>query len=1008
MANVSQLIKKDNTQVGGYKKVFPKTYFGNIVDEQSGLSLPDVLSGFNMYFLDYVGNASETRLQVPSFLRKTGLWITYVMYDKTIIVEWYASDDISDDAFREDSNWRKGNNILVGDITISSNGNWIINGVDSGIKAQGERGITPILRVNNNKLEVSYTNGASFNVLSDYIAAWFRWVDIGNGVGKIQISRDNSSWSDLSPEFTNNLKIADYVSSVGELPSGVALGTIYGVGPTYDSSDTSHTNPIYTLYVYTSDGWLDNGHFTSIAAGIVQTIGGNENVVMSQKAVCDAVGLNEYPTFSASEAYSAGDVVNYNGKLYKFTADHATGAWIGTDVEPYNLKKDIEERYGTYTDNPEFIRAYTDAEGKFLWGIRIDGSIEWAKGVPTPIQNALKELADKIKVGGDKIEEVETALNEKIEALQDAIDVINASLKPLTDTFSFQDNEEFAHVIIDADGKVLFGIKTDGSPYYPHNEMYHVEQNEEFIHTVVDSEGRLLFGIYRDSGKPYFPLNEMYHVIQNEEYFAAWLDTDDKVLLGIKRDGELIGNIRDVNVLKDTIIEIQKEIGKLSKTDVIARNSSRFPAVMSACRYKGGTHDFQMCIITDSHAEELAVQNAVSLCNNIDVIDSIIHCGDITGYTYDKSQVSTFMNDIKKCTKPWLIVIGNHDVGNTMYVHYGATHDEAYESFIKPMVTNNILREGEYQAGKSYYYHDFPSRKVRVIVIYDYDNPLDIADNDYWDTIEYDPSIPKVIPGNKYTVGDKINCGGFVDKSFVCKKEVKTIDDSYATSNTMPTYKVGRAVVCIGKEQAQWLVSTLKNTPSEYGIIIATHSPAMLNSTNQTQYNFAIDTPKTGKGEGMNAMSTDLLPEIVDAFINKSAKQIHVKMKSGDWHDSDASYLNTITGSDGEKYAYDLDVDFTDRNDCYFAGYVGGHAHDDLIYKHDSYKGQYSVNPVCAITEQANRRHADIIDVREDSLCYDALTCFSCSKGRIALSRLGNTLSINGKHRDIEIINTNI
>ena len=617
---------------------------------------------------------------------------------------------------------------------------------------------------------------------------------------------------------------------------------------------------------------------------------------------------------------------------------------------------------------------------------------------------------------------------------------------PLNEMYHVEQNEEFFAVWLDAEENILLGIRRDGQIIGEINavnalkkvlaqfqadinnlqdtkvdkeegksliedevkECFKVIENEEFIHAVVDSEGRLLFGIYRDTGKPYFPLNEMYHVEQNEEFFAVWLDAEENILLGIRRDGELVGNISALNVLKDAIIEIQKEISKLNKSDVVTRNSSRLPAVMSACRYKGGTHDFQMCIITDSHAEELAVQNAVSLCNNIDVIDSIIHCGDIVGSTYDKSQVSTFMNDIKKCTKPWLIVIGNHDIGNTMYVHYGATHDEAYESFIKPMVTNNILREGEYQVGKSYYYHDFPSRKVRVIVIYDYDNPLDIADNDYWDMIEYDSSIQKLIPGNKYTVGDKINCGGFVGKSFVCKKEVKTIDNSYDTPYTMPYYKVGRAVVCIGKEQAQWLVSTLKNTPSEYGIIIATHSPAMLNSTNQTQYNFAIDTPKTGKEEGMNAMYTDLLPEIMDAFINKSAKQIHVKMQSAGWHKADASYLNTINGSNGEKYAYDLDVDFTERNNCYFAGYIGGHVHDDLIYKHDSYKGQYSVNPVCAITEQANRRHADIIDVREDSLCYDALTCFSCSKGRIALSRLGNTLSINGKHRDIEIINTNI
>lgn len=38
------------------------------------------------------------------------------------------------------------------------------------------------------------------------------------------------------------------------------------------------------------------------------------------------------PAFSTSQAYSAGDSVTYNGTLYTFTADHAAGAWIGTDA----------------------------------------------------------------------------------------------------------------------------------------------------------------------------------------------------------------------------------------------------------------------------------------------------------------------------------------------------------------------------------------------------------------------------------------------------------------------------------------------------------------------------------------------------------------------------------------------------------------------------------------------------------------------------------------------------
>lgn len=294
------------------------------------------------------------------------------------------------------------------------------------------------------------------------------------------------------------------------------------------------------------------------------------------------MGVDDYPVFSTSEAYPKGKVVNYNGKLYKFTADHAAGAWIGTDVEPYNLKKDIEERYGTYTDSPEFIRAYTDAEGKFLWGIRIDGSIEWAKGVPTPIQNALKELADKIKdLGGDKIEEIGTTLNEKIEALQDAIDVINASLKPLTDTFSIVSNDEWLHVVVDENDKILFGIKADGSPYYPNNEMYHVTQNSEYLAAWMDINNRLLFGIRYD-GSIYIAKAEFLDKIdeilvclektdwfdktESEEYLAVETDSDGKVLSATNKDGSHYIRSVKSETIPDEFSHMEDKEGRLEMT----------------------------------------------------------------------------------------------------------------------------------------------------------------------------------------------------------------------------------------------------------------------------------------------------------------------------------------------------------------------------------------------------------------------------------------------------------
>lgn len=326
MKDIQQLIKKNN-QDGRYKDIFPKTFLDAVKDRQTGVALTDILSGFNMYFLSYVGSSNDTRLQVPEFLRKTGLWITYVRYDKTIVTEWYASDDISDEAWGLGSNWRIGSNMLVGDITISSEGNWIVNGVDTGVKAQGEQGITPLLRIYDNKLQVSYTNGASYIdvndtpvytkfreegnklqqstdlgktwvTISDYIAAWFRWVSeehdtAGYQLGKIQISRNNgNTWTDFSGYFTNNLHIKGYISSIGDLPSSAALGDIYGVGPTYDTSDTEHTNPIYRLYVKTDSGWVDNGRFTSISAGVVQELGNSETAVMSQAGVTSALNSN--------------------------------------------------------------------------------------------------------------------------------------------------------------------------------------------------------------------------------------------------------------------------------------------------------------------------------------------------------------------------------------------------------------------------------------------------------------------------------------------------------------------------------------------------------------------------------------------------------------------------------------------------------------------------------------------------------------------------------------------
>lgn len=255
----NQLVKKDKLE--GYKKVYPKSYIDAIEDRASGVSLEQILQSFNMYFLSYNGNKELTRLQVPLSLRREGLWITYLLYDRTVITEWYNGISIEDKEWSNDNNWRNATNRLVGDLTISSDGYWVINGEVTNVLAIGEPGNTPLLRYgSNNKLQASYNEG--------------------------------KTWKDISNDFTINLKISRYIGINEELPTtGIAEGTIYMRGPYYAEDDTSNNNPIYRMWVYAwKDNilyWQDNGEFTSVRIAVTDDVGENSDLVMSQKGVKD-------------------------------------------------------------------------------------------------------------------------------------------------------------------------------------------------------------------------------------------------------------------------------------------------------------------------------------------------------------------------------------------------------------------------------------------------------------------------------------------------------------------------------------------------------------------------------------------------------------------------------------------------------------------------------------------------------------------------------------------------
>lgn len=249
---------------------------------------------------------------------------------------------------------------------------------------------------------------------------------------------------------------------------------------------------------------------------------------------------------AATGGASQATAVTYNNEKSKLTAVNIQSA-----VDEVVDKTAIKDEEGTvietpfhYIQNKEFIKAIVDAEEHFLFGIQLDGSIEWGKGIPAPIRAKLQEI-----------------INQCQQDKTDILEAINAAKKELS-----------ASIAALQEGKV---DKEEGKSLIEDEvkKCFKVIENKEFIWAVVDSEDRILFGIYRATGKPYFPKNELYHLVKNDEYLIAWVDREDRIVMGIKEDGYLYMRNKDlentieklnsvcidVSVLKDITSRFSKQ-----------------------------------------------------------------------------------------------------------------------------------------------------------------------------------------------------------------------------------------------------------------------------------------------------------------------------------------------------------------------------------------------------------------------------------------------------------------
>lgn len=193
--------------------------------------------------------------------------------------------------------------------------------------------------------------------------------------------------------------------------------------------------------------------------------------------------------------------------------------------------------------NEEFLWVILDAVNHPLLGIQQDGTC-WA---------AKAQWLDDIKA----IKEALSSIDETLKTFQPKEDGKGLINLDVADSFFYISNDEYIIAVVDAEDRILAGIKYDAQPYFPNHEMYSVITNEEWLYAIIDAEEKVLGGFRANDGHMFvggidistFIANAIIDIagikertthlstIENDEYLSVETDAEGKVIGYIAPDG---------------------------------------------------------------------------------------------------------------------------------------------------------------------------------------------------------------------------------------------------------------------------------------------------------------------------------------------------------------------------------------------------------------------------------------------------------------------------------------
>jgi hypothetical protein len=164
---------------------------------------------------------------------------------------------------------------------------------------------------------------------------------------------------------------------------------------------------------------------------------------------------------------------------------------------------------------------------------------------------------------------------------------------------------------------------------------------------------------------------------------------------------------------------------------VIASNLGIQDKINQANHYRrNNTKPLCLAHISDLHLDKIRLQRFTNFISNIKNIDDAICTGDMVDKYADGMAYWDSVNGSKRI----LTCIGNHDG----LFDYSGTYDwytsqctmaQAYEIFFEPYISNWGVTS---QKGKTYYYKDYETEKIRIIVLDSMRSGEDVTNQNDW------------------------------------------------------------------------------------------------------------------------------------------------------------------------------------------------------------------------------------------------------------------------------------